>query len=145
MNRTASRVSYGLAGAFALALSLGVSAGPAQADDYGGRWSTNQGDLRIHQEGDQAYGEYTIFRGRLEGEVEGDRLYGIWWQTSANQRCVDERHGTHFWGRFRFHLSEDGDAFRGRWSYCDAEPGDEGGGDWTGVREHRHDEDRENP
>ncbi len=143
MSLKASQIIQGFAGAAAVAASLAILAGQARADDFGGHWSTNQGDLRIHQEGDRAYGEYTTYRGKLEGEVDDDRLSGIWWQNSANQRCMDERHGTHYWGRLRFHLSHDGDAFRGRWSYCDAEPGDEGGGDWTGVREHYRDRDRD--
>jgi len=144
MRQTRTRFVYGLAGATAVAASLVIFAGQAHAqDDFGGRWSTNQGDLRIHQDGDRAYGAYTIYNGHLEGHTEGDRLSGIWWQTSANQRCTDERHGTHFWGRFRFHLSDNDESFRGRWSYCDEKPGDGGGGDWTGVRQYYRDRDHD--
>ena len=136
MRKIGHKLATGPATLAAAVVSLAVIAGPAHAQaDFDGRWTTNQGDLSLHQDGSDVYGEYTTYRGHLEGHAEEDgRLSGIWWQTSASQRCIDERHGTYFWGRFRFRQNDDGDAFRGRWSYCDRDPGDEGGGDWTGRR-----------
>ncbi|HLK23416.1 MAG TPA: hypothetical protein VKT30_02025 [Caulobacteraceae bacterium] len=122
----------------ALAASFAALAGQAKAQDFGGRWRTNQGDLRMHQDGGHVEGDYSLNDGQLEGHTEGDRLEGVWWQSTSMRRCPDERRGSYYWGRFRFHLNEEGNAFRGRWSYCDVEPG-EGviGGEWTGERERR--------
>jgi hypothetical protein len=106
----------------------------AQADFSGG-WRTNQGAMRLTQDGDRVTGDYELKDGRVEGHVEGDRLSGVWTQSSADHRCFEERMGSAYWGRFWLRLNRDADHFDGRWSYCDDERSS--GGDWTGDRRRR--------
>ena len=120
-----------LAGAAVLfALATAASA------QFEGFWDTNQGAMRIAQDGDRAHGDYDLKGGRIHGDIDGDGLSGIWAQDWSNRRCYEERMGSFYWGRFRLHISDNDEYFHGRWSYCDQESGS--GGEWTGHRVHHH-------
>jgi hypothetical protein len=108
---------------------------PAAAQHFGGRWDTNQGVLRIDQDGYHVRGDYDFKGGRIVGEVEGNTLSGLWAQNYSDRRCSEERLGSYFWGRYRLHLTDDEQDFHGHWTYCDEGP--RSGGDWTGRRLHR--------
>jgi hypothetical protein len=123
--------AWGAALALAAPLAAASTAAWAQAD-FSGKWRTNQGAMRIDQDGERVTGEYELKDGQVRGHVHGDTLTGTWAQSSANHRCFEARMGTYYWGRFWMRMSPDGDSFRGRWSYCEDEPGS--GGDWTGGR-----------
>jgi hypothetical protein len=128
MNTRSRVLCSGLAALAVLSLASAASA----QEDFAGRWRTNQGAMRLDQDGGRVRGEYELKDGRVRGEVDGDTVNGIWTQSSSNHRCLDERMDSRYWGRFWFQISRDGTQFRGRWSYCEDEPGS--GGDWTGER-----------
>jgi len=117
------------------ALLLFSSAARAEGD-FGGLWRTNMGDMHIEQDGYHAHGAYELKDGQVRGEIDGDAFKGLWAQSSASHRCLEERMGTHYWGRFMLILSDDAEHFHGRWSYCNDDPGS--GGEWTGTRRHHH-------
>jgi len=117
-------------------LAVPLMANAAAAQDFSGRWDTNMGALRMDQGGDHVSGSYEMKGGRVEGHVDNNTLRGIWTQDVADHCCFEERMGTHYWGHFRFHLTEDGGRFFGHWSYCEDERGS--GGDWNGTRRWHH-------
>lgn len=130
MNRLSLRnVALGAAVAGSL---LAVATSASAQMDFSGLWHTNQGDMRIDQDGASVTGQYELKDGRVRGRVDGDTLSGIWAQSSAEHRCFEERMGTLYWGQFWLRQSPDGTALQGRWSYCNDDPST--GGDWTGGR-----------
>lgn len=104
----------------------------AQTGNFSGTWDTNMGRMRIEQYAGRASGEYEMKDGHVRGHIDGRTFEGIWTQARADRRCFEERMGSEYWGRFRLHLSRDGDRLHGSWSYCNDEPGS--GGDWHGER-----------
>lgn len=104
---------------------------PAQSSDFGGQWSTSEGDVVLSQSGDTVSGTYTQDNGRISGEVRSDHLIGYWGEDSSGQRCDTERLGTFFWGRIDWTLAADGKSFTGAYSYCDDDPNSP----WTGRRD----------
>jgi len=124
-----------------IALLLGITGVVMAQDNFSGTWDTNMGRMHIDQAADHAFGEYEMKDGHVRGHIDGDTFEGIWTQSHADHRCFEERMDSEYWGRFRLHLSPDGEHFRGRWSYCDDQPGS--GGEWHGERvywhRHRHD------
>ena len=107
----------------------GPSPAPAGAD-FGGNWTSNQGDMALGQHGDQVAGTYSSDNGQVLGTVDGNRLSGYWGEASSMVKCDVERLGTKYWGRIVWVLSADGTHFDGNWSYCDEEPTHP----WTGDR-----------
>jgi hypothetical protein len=121
--------------ASAMAFPLFASAAQAE-ENYAGAWRTNNGDMRLDQDGDRVTGSYDLKGGRVRGHVDGESLSGIWAQDTADRRCRETRMGTHYWGHFRFDLNDEADHFDGSWSYCDESFGS--GGTWSGDRRHHH-------
>ena len=124
-----------LLGACALASVTGPSVAQPEGGyrhwrPFAGDWSTSEGDMTVDQHEDRISGGYAKRGGRVRGEAHGDHAEGIWAQDVADQSCDEERMGTHYWGRFEWHLSEDGQRFYGRYSYCDADPNVP----WNGAR-----------
>ena len=95
-----------------------------------GVWSSNQGPMRVSQDGDHVTGTYDLNNGRIDGTLAQGRFTGDWMQTSSGQECPTEHAGTRYWGRAVFTPSADGRTFTGQWSYCDGVLD----GDWTGER-----------
>ena len=109
-----------------------LAASPALAqEDFSGHWSSSTfGALRLHQDFERLEGRYDFKEGRVRGRVDGREAHGTWVQDSSARRCFDERMGTHYWGRFEWRLSHDGDRFHGRWGYCNEMPDQE----WNAER-----------
>lgn len=116
----------------AAGVATALAASPAVAqEDFSGRWSSSTfGSLHLHQDYDRLEGRYDFRSGRVRGHVEGREAHGTWVQDNSARRCFDERMGTHYWGRFEWRLSRDGERFHGRWGYCNEEPNQ----DWRGER-----------
>ena len=98
--------------------------------DFGGNWTSNQGDMALGQDGSQVAGTYNSDNGQIQGTVSGDRLTGYWAEASSMMKCDVERLGSMYWGRIDWVMSADGTHFDGHWSYCDEEPTHP----WTGDR-----------
>ena len=127
MNRTFGFVVFAAAFAFA------SSSTGASAADFSGRWATKtSGEMRLEQNGARVDGTYALNNGRIRGEVNGDRLTGLWVQSTSGRRCTSEQQGTYYWGRLTVSLSSDGRGWSGRWSYCDEADGS--GGEWAADR-----------
>jgi hypothetical protein len=111
----------------------GYHDGPAATTTFEGRWATKtSGEMRLAQNGDHVDGSYALSGGQIRGDSNGNRLSGIWAQSTSGRRCGRQELGTDYWGRFSFQLSTDGERWSGRWSYCDEAEGS--GGEWNGSR-----------
>lgn len=91
---------------------------------WSGAWSTNWGDMFLHQSGYEVSGNYTHKQGKIVGAVSGNKLIGTWSQAPSYSSRQDA-------GDVELTLSDDCKSFNGNWRY-----GSEGGwsGDWTGTR-----------
>ncbi|MBI4920558.1 MAG: hypothetical protein HY834_02320 [Devosia nanyangense] len=101
-----------------------------KAGDFGGKWTTTEGDMDLAQSGSDVTGTYVQDNGRVAGDVSDGKLAGYWGEDSSGVRCDTERLGTFYWGRIEWTLSDDGNGFSGSWSYCDQAPA----GVWSGSR-----------
>ena len=105
---------------FMFLFSVLLFAIPAFADDpdFGGRWNSTYGTMRLVQEGTRVTGTYSYSSGSsIEGTVEGDRLTFRYVEPAAE-------------GEGWFVLSEDGDSLSGQWR----EDGSSGWASWTATR-----------
>nr|WP_272211375.1 hypothetical protein [Marinicella sp. W31]MDC2877267.1 hypothetical protein [Marinicella sp. W31] len=88
----------------------------AATDSWTGAWDLRwfDGGARVYlqQNGDHVTGRYPAYSGRLEGDVQGNRLSGTWNTPKSS-------------GSFEFILSEDGASFVGRFGNKQW---------WTGAR-----------
>lgn len=81
--------------------------GAADAADWNGTWNTRWRDggdrLVLKQDGEKVSGSYTIFKGTIDGRVDGRRLTGTWSHDgiSGGFLFVQSRDGKTFAGRFR--------------------------------------------
>ena len=111
----------------------GYADGPAASTTFEGRWATAEfGEARFEESNGRVRGTYAWNDGQVSGDVDGNRLNGIWAQSSSGRRCNSQQLGSAYWGRFGLQLSTDGERWSGGWSYCD-EPEATGGG-WNGKR-----------
>ena len=88
----------------ALFLVYGLQAAAASPDWTGAwdsRWFDGGARVYMQQTDDQVTGRYPAYKGKLEGEVDGNRLTGTWSTPKAS-------------GSFEFVLSDDGKSFIGR-------------------------------
>lgn len=83
------------------------------------RWLGGGARLYLRQEDDKVVGRYSAYSGRLEGEVDGNRLSGTWSEPKGS-------------GTFEFILSDDGQSFVGRF----------GKNQWWSGSRNRPDDDR---
>jgi hypothetical protein len=86
--------------------------------------------MKMAQAGAKLTGAYTHADGRIVATVKGRVAEGLWFQSSAAERCARPLDGSFYYGRLRF--TGRGRSFAGVWSYCDDAPGS--GGAWTGQR-----------
>ena len=107
--------------------------GPTLDASFAGRWATAEfGEARLEDNNGLVSGSYAWKNGRISGSMNGNRLSGIWAQTTSGRRCNSQQTGSFYWGRFSWQLSSDATRWTGHWSYCD-EPEGSGGG-WNGTR-----------
>lgn len=78
-----------------------LAASPDWTGAWDSRWFDGGARVYMQQTENHVTGRYPAYRGRLEGNVEGDRLTGTWSTPKAS-------------GSFEFVLSEDGKSFIGR-------------------------------
>ena len=111
----------------------GYHDGPAAPTTFEGRWATAEfGEARFEDRDGRITGSYAWSGGQVSGNADGNRLTGIWAQTTSGRRCNSQQLGSNYWGRLSLQLSTDGERWSGGWSYCD-EPDGSGGG-WNGKR-----------
>ncbi|MFA6108559.1 MAG: hypothetical protein WDA75_07315 [Candidatus Latescibacterota bacterium] len=91
-----------------LAVVLAGTASPVAASDWTGVWHTNWGRMLMWQDGNQVRGTYDWEDGRIEGHVEGDRLYFIWREEPTYAGQTDAGPGY-------LDMSLDGQSFSGAW------------------------------
>jgi len=73
-------------------------------------WDTGFGLVTIVQEGAIIHGSYPYSSGRLVGVIEGNVIYGYWWESDDSTGCGPQG----LWcGPFRFVLSADWKSFVG--------------------------------
>lgn len=91
---------------------------------WSGAWSTNWGDVVLHQTGNDVSGNYTYKQGKIVGTISGNKLIGTWMQAPSYSPTQDA-------GDLELTLSSDCKSFSGNWRY-----GSEGewSGNWTGTR-----------
>ena len=111
----------------------GYADGPAASTTFEGRWATAEfGEARFEDRNGRGSGSYAWNNGQVSGNVNGNRLTGIWAQSSSGRRCNSQQLGSNYWGRLSLQLSTDGERWSGGWSYCDEADGS--GGGWNGKR-----------
>ena len=104
---------------------------PAKSPTLSGRWLSDRGPLVLDQTDMAVTGRYGP--GRLDGQLRGRQLTGIWKQPLSERRCRRALDGTFYWGRLSLTFTGP-DQFSGRWSYCDR-PTVPGDGGWSGRRD----------
>lgn len=102
----------------------------AQALDVSGTYSSSEGAMTLHQNGDRVNGSYTNDNGELIGLMFGTIFEGFWIENSSDRRCSTPKNGRYHWGRATFTF--DGNGFKGVWGHCDDKPARS----WTGTRSH---------
>ena len=129
---TNQKISRIAAAYVSIAVAIGLAAAGPHHGAVNGVWRQSTYDrLTLHQDKkDHITGVYAFKDGRIEGQVSGRTLTGLWSQSSAGERCDAERLGSHYWGKVKLTASRDGRSFDGKWGYCDAAPTD----GWSGTR-----------
>ena len=110
------------------AILTGSSAHAASAHSWEGSWKTQHGELRLIQQGNRVYGDYSR-RGYIEGVVsaDGKRLRGTFQYVSDRAKA----------GTIEFVMT-DSERFRGRWEWKQDEFADAGlRANWSGTRTSR--------
>ncbi|MET3601789.1 mechanosensitive ion channel family protein [Martelella mangrovi] len=97
---------------FAGAGSVAMAASHSWTGAWLSRWFDGGARVYLQQEDNQVTGRYPAYNGRLEGEVEGNRLVGTWNTPKGS-------------GSFEFVMSDDGQSFVGRFGNTQW---------WTGSR-----------
>ncbi len=101
---------------------------------WAGTWETSSGKMiLVAGPGKTFRGSFDWHKGgRIIGSVDGPRrLVAYWIHSESNTpRCVTERDGSYYWGRWVFTFNSDWSAFEGLVSSCDVEPS----GAWSGKR-----------
>jgi hypothetical protein len=107
--------------------------GPAAPTTFEGHWATAEfGEARFEERDGRVSGSYAWNGGQISGDANGNRLTGIWAQTTSGRRCNSQQLDSFYWGRMSLQLSTDGERWSGGWSYCDEADGS--GGGWNGKR-----------
>jgi tetratricopeptide (TPR) repeat protein len=96
-----------------------------QSCSCSGTWSTDWGEMALHQSGHDVSGNYTHDQGRIVGTLSDDKMIGTW----SEAPTYSPTH--HDAGDMELILSDDCKSFSGNWRY-----GSEGGwsGSWRGTR-----------
>jgi hypothetical protein len=118
--------------ALLMAALAGLAAAPAAGKPrtVAGQWASDRGPLTLHQTDMAVTGRYGA--GRLDGQLRGRQLTGVWKQPTSERRCRRALDGAFYWGRVSLTFTGP-DQFTGRWSYCDR-PTVPGDGVWSGRR-----------
>ncbi len=113
---------------------LQVRVGAATSSSWAGTWKTSHGKMiLVAGPGKTFRGSFDWHKGgRIIGSVDGPRrLVAYWIHSESNTpRCVTERDGSYYWGRYVFTFNSDWSAFEGLVSSCDEKPS----GAWSGKR-----------
>jgi hypothetical protein len=103
--------------------------------DFSGTWeSAEWGTLEMQQNGSRVTGTYEYpsaagqIYGQVEGELDGNRLYVKWWQSTTQGIPYTEAPER---GDAYFVLAEDGNSIVGKWR---GENQQEWAGDWNFTR-----------
>jgi len=95
-------------------LLIGAAASPAaHADDYGGRWDTTYGEVRIQERAGSFCGEYGD-TGFLAGYTNGYFARGVFVHADQTTGALDDKRNNR--GVFQWIQSSDGE-FTGRWHW----------------------------
>ena len=97
---------------FTLGLLLMSMSIALAAPDWSGEWNTDFDKLIISQQGNQVTGNYGWEKGRIQGQVIGNKLTGTWAEAPTYLGPKDA-------GTFEFTMNQTGDAFTGIWKYAD--------------------------
>ena len=135
------RAMFASAAVAAAALFLCSAAQAGEWPKIEGAWATSSFgpiDFKVKERKDDkgavvgldVSGAYPAQRGKIKGEMQGNKLVGYWFEPSSSVTCSTKREGSSNWGRVEFSFNDDGDMYDGKWGYCD-ETTERG---WSGTR-----------
>lgn len=75
-----------------------------------GEWKTSFGKMKLEQFGSAIFGVYEHDKGRLDGFIVENKIYGKWYEAPTYKPPKDA-------GIFELYFSHDGKSFSGKWKY----------------------------